>query len=83
VGNNNSTTAGLVTNSGVTNFSANMMIYNLQSAQRTCWSGMGWCLNSFWMTIAGENSTTNINNIKFQPNSGNITNGSFKLYGLK
>lgn len=83
IGNNNSTTFGYVTNNSVPNFSANITIYNLQSAQRTCWSGQGWCLNSFWMSIAGENSTTNINNIKFQPASGNITDGTFKLYGLK
>ena len=76
-------TGAFLTTGGSQNTSGHVFLYNLQTSQKPSYNGNFWVDNTWWMPSVGNNSTTNINNIKFQSANGNISSGNFKLYGLK
>lgn len=79
----NSSTNAFLTVGGSSNSSGHVFLYNLQSSQKPSYTGSFWVDNQWWMPSVGNNSTTNINNIKFESSGGTIFSGNFKLYGLK
>jgi hypothetical protein len=81
----NSTSAPplIVSTSGGTNGYLNgyFYIFNLASSNTTTYNGRFYGGNSQYVTF-GACTTTNINAIRFQMSSGNITSGSISLYGI-